>query len=317
MKKQMIAIVLLTLCLLTACGNAEIDITESAATEATENPLLHVEELMQGTWEFYDETSGFGEILKLDHGYLEYTGYLDAARDKDSVSMGSYRLSDSQLITTVNGYESQFDYEMDGNRIVITKYVDSGYDKGKTRVYVQTQKAEFDPDRASVNRPVAIPVKPSADDYETDKGRNSEFASSGEKNALETAKSYLRYSAFSYEGLIDQLEYEGYSYSEAKYGADNCGADWYDQALKCAESYLKYSAFSKSGLVDQLEYEGFTSDQASYGVEGCGANWYEQAVKCAESYLKYSSFSRSALINQLEYEGFTYDQAVYGVDQAY
>lgn len=317
MRKRIIAILLLTLCLLTACGNAEADITESAATEPTENPLLHVEELMQGTWEFYDETSGFGEILKLDHGYLEYTGYLDAERDKDSVSMGSYRLSDSQLITMINGYESQFDYEIDGDRIAITKDIDSGYDKGKTRVYVQTQKTDFDPARASVNRPVEMPKKPSVDDYEIDKGGNSDFASSGEKNALETAKSYLRYSAFSYEGLIDQLEFEGYTYSEAKYGADNCGADWYDQALKCAESYLKYSAFSKSGLVDQLEYEGFTRDQSSYGVEGCGADWYEQAVKCAESYLKYSSFSRSELIDQLEYEGFTYDQAVYGVNQAY
>lgn len=95
--------------------------------------------------------------------------------------------------------------------------------------------------------------------------RNTQHTpTSGEKNALESAKNYLRFMAFSYTGLIDQLEYEGYSYSEAKYAVDNCGADWYEQAVKCA---LEYMSFSRSGLIEQLEYEGFTHDQAVYGVE--------------------------------------------------
>jgi uncharacterized repeat protein (TIGR02543 family) len=137
----------------------------------------------------------------------------------------------------------------------------------------------------------------------------------GEKNALASAKDYLRVDEFSHDGLVDQLEYEGYTHSEAVYGADLCGADWYEQAVKCAKSYLKVDEFSRSGLIDQLEYEGFTSDQAVYGVDHCGAEWNEQAAKCAKSYLKIMSFSRSELIDQLEYEGFTYDQAVYGAEQ--
>lgn len=136
----------------------------------------------------------------------------------------------------------------------------------------------------------------------------------GEKNALKTAYSYLNYTAFSYIGLIDQLEYEGYTHSEAVYAVDNCGANWNEQALLSAYSYLDYTAFSYSGLIDQLEYEGFTNSEATYAVKNCGADWYEQAAKCAKSYLDYSSFSRSSLIDQLEYEGFTYDQAVYGVE---
>ena len=75
----------------------------------------------------------------------------------------------------------------------------------------------------------------------------------GEKNALAKAKQYLEYSAFSYSGLIDQLEYEGFSKEEATYGADNCGADWNEQAVEKAKSYIKHSAFSHSGLIDQLE----------------------------------------------------------------
>ena len=92
----------------------------------------------------------------------------------------------------------------------------------------------------------------------------------GEKNALQRAKSYLRSSAFSYEGLIHQLEYEKFSHEEAVYGADNCGADWFEQAAKKAESYLKSSAFSRDGLIHQLEYEKFTHEQAVYGVEQNG-----------------------------------------------
>lgn len=100
--------------------------------------------------------------------------------------------------------------------------------------------------------------------------KESYIATMGEKNALSKALSYLRYSAFSYSGLIDQLEYEGYSYEEAKYGADNCGADWKEQAGLKAQSYLDYSAFSRQGLIDQLEYEGFTNEQAEYGANAVG-----------------------------------------------
>ena len=95
-------------------------------------------------------------------------------------------------------------------------------------------------------------------------------ATMGESNALAAAKQYLAVMAFSYSGLIMQLEFEGYSNSEATYGANNCGADWYEQAALSAEEYLNVMAFSRQGLIDQLEYEGFSHDQAVYGVEQNG-----------------------------------------------
>jgi hypothetical protein len=142
-------------------------------------------------------------------------------------------------------------------------------------------------------------------------------ATPGEKRALSSAESYLDYTAFSYSGLIEQLEYEGFSSSEATYAADHCGADWDQQSLRMAKDYLSYSAFSYTGLVEQLVYEGFSDAQAAYGADKCGADWYEQAVRMAREYLEYSSFSRSELIDQLEYEGFTAAQAEYGVNHAY
>lgn len=137
----------------------------------------------------------------------------------------------------------------------------------------------------------------------------------GETNALSSAEDYLLLMPFSYNGLIEQLEYEGYTHAEATYAADNCGADWYAQALEEAKDYLSLMSFSYSGLIEQLEYEGYTTAEATYAADNCGADWYEQAAKAARDYLDLMSFSRDGLIDQLEYEGFTHDQAVYGVEQ--
>ena len=105
---------------------------------------------------------------------------------------------------------------------------------------------------------------------ETYDNTETKTPTTGEINALASALLYLQVSSFSYSGLIDQLEYEGYTEQEAKYGADYCGADWNEQAAKSAKSYLDILPFSRSELIEQLEYEGFTHDQAVYGVEQNG-----------------------------------------------
>ena len=92
----------------------------------------------------------------------------------------------------------------------------------------------------------------------------------GQKNALRSAKNYLSVMAFSHSGLIEQLEFEGYSTEDATYAADNCGADWNEQAAKAAQNYLNIMSFSKSGLIEQLEFEGYSHEQATYGAEANG-----------------------------------------------
>lgn len=91
-----------------------------------------------------------------------------------------------------------------------------------------------------------------------------------QENALRRAKEYLNTMAFSREGLIKQLEYEGYTHDEAIYGVDNVSVDWNEQAAKKAKEYLDVMAFSREGLIDQLEYEGFSHEQAIYGVDQSG-----------------------------------------------
>ena len=91
-----------------------------------------------------------------------------------------------------------------------------------------------------------------------------------QQNALRKAADYLEYTAFSKSGLIDQLEFEGYSNSEAEWAVERVTVDWNEQAALKAADYLDYTAFSKSGLIDQLMYEGFTKKQATYGVSTTG-----------------------------------------------
>lgn len=91
--------------------------------------------------------------------------------------------------------------------------------------------------------------------------------SRSQQRAVGTAKSYLEFMAFSRSGLIDQLEYEGYSTKDATIAVDSLSISWKKQAVKMAKSYLEFMDFSLSGLIDQLEFEGFTPSQAEYGAE--------------------------------------------------
>lgn len=116
----------------------------------------------------------------------------------------------------------------------------------------------------------------------TTEGRNEEneesepqpqetpIPTTGQQNALKSAKEYLDISAFSYSGLVSQLEYEQYTHEEAVYAVDNCGADWNEQAARSAKEYLDIMSFSRGGLIEQLEFDGFTHEQAVYGVEQNG-----------------------------------------------
>ena len=91
-----------------------------------------------------------------------------------------------------------------------------------------------------------------------------------QQNAVKRAKSYLNYTSFSRDGLIKQLEYEGFSNEDAAYGADNCGADWMRQAELKARRYNESMSFSRSRLIQQLEYEGFTTEEAEHGADSVG-----------------------------------------------
>lgn len=91
-----------------------------------------------------------------------------------------------------------------------------------------------------------------------------------QSNAVRAARDYLGIMAFSRSGLIDQLEFDGYSTADATAAVDQISPDWNAQAAAAAEEYLDIMPLSRSELIDQLEFDGFTSAQAAYGADQAG-----------------------------------------------
>ncbi|WP_336644943.1 Ltp family lipoprotein [Microbacterium sp. USHLN186] len=91
-----------------------------------------------------------------------------------------------------------------------------------------------------------------------------------QQNAIDKAQNYLSFAGFSREGLIAQLEFEGFSAEAAAFGADNAGADWNAEAAEKAKSYMDMTSFSRQGLYDQLAFEKFTPEQIEFALTAVG-----------------------------------------------
>ena len=341
MKKFVVILltVMIVLSAATACGNTEhpydshgAPSTETSTVPISDNPLIAAE-LQEGFVMNGSKTDVIGmyAYIHIDKSTLrestldEYTEFCETTADSilynwvsiicddwtgiqftaSQYAIATYgKINYQGVITEDIGYIMQtdngFEYQSLEEDIIVPE---------TTEPSTQTTPPETRPSATTPVPTVPPETTPPATQVPQPAGPTT-----SESNALKKAKEYLRVMPFSHDGLIDQLEYEGFSTADATYGADNCGADWNAQALKEAKDYLDVKAFSYSGLIDQLEYEKYTKAQATYGADNCGANWNEQAAKAAADYLDIMSFSRERLIDQLEYEGFTHEQAVYGVD---
>ena len=96
------------------------------------------------------------------------------------------------------------------------------------------------------------------------------------ENALSAAQDYLDYSAFSRQGLIDQLSSKygsGFGVEDATWAVSQLSVDWRQQAVSAAKDYLNFSSFSRQGLIDQLSSpygSQFTLEEATYAVNKIG-----------------------------------------------
>ncbi|GAB2026912.1 Ltp family lipoprotein [Lactovum odontotermitis] len=94
------------------------------------------------------------------------------------------------------------------------------------------------------------------------------------KNAVATAQQYQNAHVYlSLLGMIDQLEYEGFSTSDATYGANNAGIDWSKNALESAKIYYFRLGLSKSDTYYQLISvygDQYTTGEAQHAVDSLG-----------------------------------------------
>jgi hypothetical protein len=127
---------------------------------------------------------------------------------------------------------------------------------------------------------LAAPPAPSAQSTAPSKPNTNNAVQSltgPQKNAVRAAQSYLNISAFSRDGLIEQLSSQagnGFNVNDATKAVDSLNVDWNQEAVKSAKQYLQMMGFSCKGLVQQLSSRAgskFTEKQATFGAQRAGA----------------------------------------------
>lgn len=101
-------------------------------------------------------------------------------------------------------------------------------------------------------------------------GSQTAAATENQQKALDKANEYVDTLPLSHDGLIKQLEYDGYTTDVATYAADNCSANWNKEAKEMAEQYMDSTTYTYKDMVQQLETEGFTKEQAKFGAKAVG-----------------------------------------------
>jgi hypothetical protein len=104
------------------------------------------------------------------------------------------------------------------------------------------------------------------------KAKSGPKMTTSQRNAVESAKNYLQFQAFSRKGLIQQLSSaagDGFPRADARYAVNHIDVDWNAQAVKSAREYMNTQSFSRNALIEQLSSsagEGFTLAQAQHAV---------------------------------------------------
>lgn len=110
----------------------------------------------------------------------------------------------------------------------------------------------------------------------TEEPDNTPSLTVSQQNAVRSARSYISFSGFSRQGLIDQLSSEygdKYPVEDATIAVDSLNINYNEQAEKSARSYLEFSGFSCQGLIDQLSSpygDKYTLEQAQHGAKAAG-----------------------------------------------
>ena len=150
---------------------------------------------------------------------------------------------------------------------------------------------------------------------------NSSSYASAKEAAVADAKKFLERANYSYQGLYNDLVYMGYADEDAKYGVDNCGADWNEQAAKRAKALASTGITNYDNLVEKLESEGFTRDQAEIGARSAAQSLDSQsgdstdsAIEAAKKYIETGNYTYTSLIDKLQQDGYSTADAEYAAN---
>ena len=140
-------------------------------------------------------------------------------------------------------------------------------------------------------------------------GVNSFAETTGEKMALEEAKTILAAMPLSYKGLTDQLCLGGYAPEEAEYAAEHCKIDWNQQAIRALKRYRDVSEMADEEIRRQMADDGFTEEQIAAAFMPREKPMDGEADRLARQYLNLGPYSPDGLVDQLRREGISEEEA--------
>lgn len=279
MKKAVLGLLCIVFAL-TLCGCGEKEVSEEAKKEqalATDTSITNILRQSNDTFSYFCHyqisTTDTAVIAEVKNELARYAEQMKEIKiDSGDDTLKKYMAASCAIAVSNKETLEQFEH----NVLSGEEYIDDSFVEEQINDYINSrllylQANGFTYDEASeitFNNP-AYDITEAAE-TNSEGVENTPSETIGEKNALSSARTYLSNIELSHSGLIDQLEYEGYSTDEATYAADNCGADWNEQAAKAAQNYIDTFSFSRSGLIEQLESEGYTREQAEYGVNAVG-----------------------------------------------
>lgn len=216
-----------------------------------------IESINHNLIEVQNENKGLKEeINNLEETTKEYT----------SLTENEKKMVDEKIVEVKNDIQEQKEAEQ--RAIEEEKARKEAEEKAKKEAEEQAKREEAE--RKKAEEEARKTAEEQAKREAEEKAKEEQHKQTEYGNVIKTAQNYVQYMSFSRQGLIKQLEFEGYSTEISKYAADNISVDWNEQCAKTAKKYLEYVSFSRDGLYNQLAFEGFTDEQIQYGLSQVG-----------------------------------------------
>lgn len=119
-------------------------VTASGTEYTNQDNFVHIEEMLQGTWEYRGKVSNHDvvscQIFEFYKGTLYYKSYLEGYENSIHSSRGTYLVREKSIDTIFENYTNYLEYEVKGDNLILSWYVESGADKGVTYYYAKTSE---------------------------------------------------------------------------------------------------------------------------------------------------------------------------------
>ena len=136
------------LAVLLICTLLITPVAASGTEYINQNNFAHIEKMLQGTWEYRGKVSNHDvvscQIFEFYKGTLYYKSYLEGYENSIHSSWGTYLVTEERIDTIYENYTNYLEYEVKGDNLILSWYVESGADKGVTYFYTKTSEETLD-----------------------------------------------------------------------------------------------------------------------------------------------------------------------------